>query len=182
MNFDEINAKFQEIQEKLNKALNSEDVSEKNQTFLFSVDMRYRGQSDSRTLDINLPIKQEQLESVMDRFHLMHNQNYSWFDKKLIVEIVNVSVTGIGTVPRIELPILSEGSKKPPEDSYKKSRKVNFDGNWIDIPVFEKSKLLSNNILEGPCIIDQLDTTTVIPPNVRGIVNKLGYIIMEEEK
>ena len=182
MNFDEINAKFKEIKKKLISILNSEEVSEENQVFEFSVDLRYRGQSDSLTLDVILPFQEKKLESTVDRFHVLHNQNYSWFDKELVVEIVNISVRGIGRVPRINLPILPEGSHKPSDDAYKYSRKVNFDGDWIDTPVFAKTNLLMNNVLEGPCIIDQLDTTIVIPPGVKGIVDRLGYITMEEKK
>ena len=182
IDFEDTNTKFQEIKLKLVETLNSEEVSEKNQTFYFSIDMRYKGQSDSLTLKVNLPLNKYQLKDVIEEFHLLHNQNYSWFDKKLTVEIVNISVLGIGTVPRIKLPVLSEGSHKPPEESYKKSRKVNFDGTWFDTPVYAKSKLQMNNLLEGPCIIDQLDTTTVIPPKVQGIVDRLGYIALEEKK
>jgi N-methylhydantoinase A len=182
IDFEDINTKFQEIKRKLVGTLNNEEVSEKNQIFTFSVDMRYKGQSDSLTLNITYPFHKDQLKNIVEKFHLLHNQNYSWFDKKLIVEIVNISVLGIGKVPRIKLPVLSEGSNKPPEDSYKKSRKINFEGVWIDTPVYAKSKLLMNNVIEGPCIIDQLDTTTVIPPNVQGIVDRLGYIMLEEKK
>ena len=81
MNFDEINAKFKEIKKKLISILNSEEVSEENQVFEFSVDLRYRGQSDSLTLDVILPFQEKKLESTVDRFHVLHNQNYSWFDK-----------------------------------------------------------------------------------------------------
>ena len=182
IDFEDINTKFQEIKRKLVETLSNEEVSEKNQSFTFSVDMRYKGQSDSLTLNIICPFDKDQLKNIIEKFHLLHNQNYSWFDKKLIVEIVNISVLGIGIVPRIKLPVLSEGSNKPSEDSYKRSRKINFEGIWVDTPVYEKSKLLMNNVLEGPCIIDQLDTTTVIPPDVQGIVDKLGDITMEVKK
>ncbi|MFW9851964.1 MAG: hydantoinase/oxoprolinase family protein [Candidatus Thorarchaeota archaeon] len=182
IDFEDINKKFQETKGKLVETLNSEEVSEKNQTFSFSIDIRYRGQSDSLTLKVSLPFTQNQLKEVIEEFHKLHNQNYSWFDKKLTVEVVNISVLGVGAVPRIKLPVLSVGSHKPPEESYKKSRKVNFDGIWLDTPIYAKSKLQMNNVLEGPCIIDQLDTTTVIPPNVQGKVDRLGYITLEEKK
>ncbi len=74
------------------------------------------------------------------------------------------------------------GTDRPPEEARKTSRKVNFDGNWLDTPVYNKALLLSGNVVEGPCIIDQLDTTTIIPPKVIGKINSLGYIIMEEKK
>ncbi len=180
--FDNINGKFSEIEKKLVSILTSENVSEENQSLKYSIDIRYIGQSDYLTLNFSFPLDKYQLKQVIERFHSVHNQTYSWFDTGLDVEIVNLSITGVGKVPRIKLTKLSEGDKKPPEAAYKNTRKVNFDGEWIDTPILDKSKLLSANVVEGPCIIDQLDTTIVIPPKVKGKINSFGYIIMEERK
>ncbi len=180
--FDNINGKFSEIEKKLVSILTSENVSEENQSLKYSIDIRYIGQSDYLTLNFSFPLDKYQLKQVIERFHSVHNQTYSWFDIGLDVEIVNLSITGVGKVPRIKLTKLSEGDKKPPEAAYKNTRKVNFDGEWIDTPILDKSKLLSANVVEGPCIIDQLDTTIVIPPKVKGKINSFGYIIMEERK
>jgi len=182
VDFDEMNDKLKIIKETLQRILSSEEVEQENQSFNYSLDMRYVGQSDFLTLPVEFPIDKNQLESVTERFHILHNQSYFWFDKELIVEIVNLSVRGIGKVPRIEFTKLEKGTEKPPLDAIKTHRKVNFEGEWIDTPVYDKKKLLAGNILEGPCIIDQLDTTTVIPPSVFGRINNLGYILMEERK
>ena len=182
LDLDDVNSKLQELKQNLVTVLTGEDVAKTDQRFQYSLDMRYVGQSDFLTLDIEYPLTKKQLQQVIERFQVLHNQTYSWFDKELHVEIVNTSVSGIGLVPRIKLPKLKIGKEKPSEEAYKTSRKVNFEGDWIDTPVYDKTRLLANNILEGPCIIDQLDTTTVIPPKVKGSVNKLGYIIMEEMK
>ena len=182
LNLDEINSKFFEIKEELAEVLTSEAVGKEDQLFNYSLDMRYVGQSDSLTLRINFPFEAELLTKTIEEFHYLHNQNYSWFDKELTVEIVNITVEALGCVPRIKLSKLQSGSRNPLEEAYKKSRKVNFEGEWIETPVLKKSLLLSGNILEGPCIIDQLDTTTVIPPHIIGTINDLGYIIMEEKK
>ena len=173
---------MQELKQNLVTVLTGEDVAKADQRFQYSLDMRYVGQSDFLTLDIEYPLTKKQLQQVIERFQVLHNQTYSWFDKELHVEIVNTSVSGIGLVPRIKLPELKVGKDRPSEEAYKTSRKVNFEGDWIDTPVYDKTRLLANNILEGPCIVDQLDTTTVIPPQVKGIVNNLGYITMEEMK
>jgi N-methylhydantoinase A len=182
VDFEEMNGKFMQFKKTLQGILLSESVEERNQSFNYSIDMRYVGQSDFLTLPIAFPIDERQLEEVTKSFHVLHNQNYFWFDEELIVEVVNLSVRGIGQVQRIELTKLAEGTEKPSLEAIKTNRKVNFDGEWIDTPVYDKQKLLAGNVLRGPCIIDQLDTTTVIPPSVIGRVNDLGYIIMEEKK
>ena len=74
-----MNDKFQQFKETLQKILLSESVEERNQSFSYSVDMRYVGQSDFLTLPITFPIDERQLEKVTKRFHVLHNQNYFWF-------------------------------------------------------------------------------------------------------
>lgn len=182
INFDEINKKWLEIKDKLEQILANEDVEEEKRDFNYSVDMRYMGQSDSLTISATYPITNKTVGDLMEVFHSLHNQNYSWFDKELTVELVNISVEAVGYVPRITMTRLPVGSDRPPEEAQKTTRKVNFDGLWIDTPVYDKILLLSGNIIEGPCIIDQLDTTTVIPPGVYGRINPLGYILMEVKK
>ncbi|MHA1302585.1 MAG: hydantoinase/oxoprolinase family protein [Candidatus Heimdallarchaeaceae archaeon] len=182
LSFDDINQRFLQLKEELSQILDNEKVSKERQSFNYSLDIRYLGQSDFLTLPISYPLDQKQMEEVIEHFHTLHKKNFAWFDKELAVEIVNLSVEAVGHVPGIRLTKLAIGSQRPPEAAYKTSRRVNFNGEWIDTPVYAKSELLSGNILEGPCIIDQLDTTTAIPPDVQGKVNKLGYILLEEKK
>ncbi|MFJ5536218.1 hypothetical protein [Vreelandella titanicae] len=40
-----------------------------------------------------------------------------------------------------------------------------FDGDWYDTPIFERTALPPGFELTGPAIIEQLDSTTVVPPN-----------------
>ncbi len=180
--FADINEKMLDIKERLAKVLAKEDVEEEQRAFNYSVDMRYMGQSDSLTISATYPINRATLDELIENFHSLHNQNYSWIDRDLTVELVNISVEAVGYVPRITMTKLPVGTDRPPEEARKTSRKVNFDGNWLDAPVYNKNLLLSGNVVEGPCIIDQLDTTTIIPPKVIGKINSLGYIIMEEKK
>ncbi len=175
-----LNDKMRSITEKINKLLEDEGIKKEQRTFRYYLDLRYLGQSDYLTLPIDFPVNHEILNNATEQFHLIHNQNYSWFDRELSVEIVNVTVEGIGYVPKINIAKLNRGKSEPEKSAIKSYRQVNFNGEWIDTPVFTKSKLLANNVLVGPCIIDQLDTTIVIPPNVKGIVNDLGYILLRK--
>ena len=182
LSFETINTKWLEIKDNLEKILIEEGIKEENREYRYSTDLRYVGQSDFLTLSTTYPMDKDKLKKLTEKFHSLHNQTYSWFDKELSVELVNISLQAIGRVPRVKLTKLPEGNDKPSEESIKTARKVNFDNKWIDTPVYDKNLLLSSNTVEGPCIIDQLDTTTVIPPGVKGKVNPLGYIIMEERR
>lgn len=180
INLDKMNNKLESIQEELKEILDTEGVERKDQSFNYSLDLRYLGQAEFLTISISYPVIKNQLFPIVEKFHNLHQRNYAWKSDELNVEIVNLSVEAIGDVPKIEIKKLTSGSKNPPEIAYKGSRKVMFDENWLETAVYNRSELKAGNILEGPCIIDQLDSTAVIPPNVYGEVNKMGYIFMKK--
>ena len=51
-------------------------------------------------------------------------------------------------------------------------REVFFDGQWHDTPVYVRDTLVPGVELSGPAIIDQLDSTTVVPPNTRASIDE----------
>ncbi len=182
LNLDEINSKFESIKQDLKGILDKEGVEREEQSFNYSLDIRYLGQAEFLTIPISFPISNHQFTTIAENFHNLHQRNYAWKSDELNVEIVNISVEAIGNVPRIEIKKLSLGSDKPSKIAYKGCRKVNFDGNWIETTVYTKSELKEGNILKGPCIIDQLDATTVLPPDVIGQITKRGYILLKKKR
>ncbi len=178
----DINDTFLQLKSKLEETLFNEGIKDKQQIFNFSVDVRYLGQADVLNLNIQFPLTKKELNLIEKKFHELHNQNYSWMDTSLQIEIVNISVEGVGLVSKIQVKKLEEGTSIPPSNALKGSRTVNFNGILQETPIYHKTELKANNKLEGPCIVDQLDTTIIIPPDAEGTVNQFGYIVMQVKK
>jgi len=67
------------------------------------------------------------------------------------------------------------------DQARKPTRKVyfeEFDG-YEDCSTFDRSRLMANNVIRGPAIIEQMDTTIVIPPNQAARVDPFGNIIID---
>ena len=60
-------------------------------------------------------------------------------------------------------------------------RKVLFDENegYLDTPIYDRAKLGAGAIIDGPAIIEQLDSTTVILPGQKAEIERYGNIIIE---
>ncbi|CAN5604916.1 hypothetical protein BH24ACT21_BH24ACT21_07900 [soil metagenome] len=58
--------------------------------------------------------------------------------------------------------------------------KAYFGGEWMETPIYDRNGLRPDNIVEGPAIVQQDDTTTVIEPGYRGAVDRFGNILIEE--
>ncbi|MES1193057.1 MAG: hypothetical protein ABUM26_01950 [Solirubrobacterales bacterium] len=51
-------------------------------------------------------------------------------------------------------------------------RPVRFEGEFVDTPVYRRADLPAGTRIEGPAIIEQLDSTTVVPPDVVATVDE----------
>jgi N-methylhydantoinase A len=54
-----------------------------------------------------------------------------------------------------------------------------YFGGWRDTPIFKRSRLQPGMVVEGPAIVEQPDTTTVIEPGMTGRIDAYGNIFVE---
>jgi N-methylhydantoinase A len=48
----------------------------------------------------------------------------------------------------------------------------------VDCAVYDRTRLEAGNIIVGPAIVEQMDTTTLLPPGARAEVDRLGNLIV----
>ena len=53
-----------------------------------------------------------------------------------------------------------------------------FEAGWFDTPVYERGGLRAGVHFDGPAIVEQLDSTTVVEPGDRVEVDRDGNLIM----
>jgi N-methylhydantoinase A len=97
------------------------------------------------------------------------------------VEIVSYRVRGVGLVPPVELPKF-ERVGTPLADAQRAVRRVRFDGEELDCPVYAREQLDVGASVAGPAILDQLDCTTVICPGQTARVDDWKNLIVTQEK
>jgi N-methylhydantoinase A len=92
------------------------------------------------------------------------------------VETVSVRLTA--TKP-FELPDLSDQSSNQDEPSH--AREANFDGDWIETPVLQRSSMTANTSIEGPCIVEFAEATAVVRPGWSGAVDSTGTLVVNRQ-
>ena len=143
---------------------------------LWSCDMRYRGQS----FEIETIVKQSWLydsssEQIKAAFHEAHHQVYDHSDDHAEVQIVNLRLVIVGTVPKPSLPMTKERKSLATPS---KNVKVHVDGNHHEAAVFDRQKLCPGNHFYGPAIVLQDDTTTVVLPKFTAYVDGAKNLIL----
>ncbi len=58
-------------------------------------------------------------------------------------------------------------------------RDVFFDGEYVSTPIYDRTKLAPGGVIEGPAIVEQLDSTTVVWPRQTARVDGFRNLVIE---
>ncbi len=179
--FEGVNALLSELEIKAEAALDREGVLVENRRYEYYVGARYPMQVN----EIDLPLRKSRttpdiISKLVKDFHTAHKKRYAVDDPTAYVECTDWRVLGIGVMPELVLRELPYVGEKPTKASMGK-RNVYFEeaGGFVETPLFDGNRLGHGMIIEGPAIIESPLTTTVIIPDARVTINKVGSIVME---
>src|SRR5207249_4917488 len=173
---DSLEVEFEKLEAEGRERLEAEGVPEKQMSIQRLVDMRYLGQWRSLTVPVSAPTD---LDDAVARFHAEHERAYNYRRDGSPIEIYRLSLRAVGVTPKPELKRheLNGGAQA------QASRLVHFgaSGGAVETPLFERSELGAGTKLDGPVVIDQLDSTTLVPPGWRAEVDEWLNIRMHKE-
>jgi N-methylhydantoinase A len=141
------------------------------------MDMRYVGQWRSLTVPVSTPLE-ENLDASLERFHAEHEREYAFSDRDQAVEIYGLRVVGLGLVDKPEFPTLERAGGL--DAARTGERPVYFDeiGGFLNTAIYDRSVLLAGATFDGPAIIEQMDSTVVVPPDWRADIDDYGNMIL----
>jgi N-methylhydantoinase A/oxoprolinase/acetone carboxylase beta subunit len=148
-------------------------------------DCRYLGQGYELRVDVDGgKIDPAWVEKLRASFHDIHEREYSRRFEDSDIEIPNVRVRGIGLMPALATPELPEGGTSPDDAlRYEGEAWFRVGGELAKVPTryYDREALKAGNRLDGPAIVNQYDSTVVIPPGVAAHVDRFGNIVIATE-
>jgi N-methylhydantoinase A len=97
------------------------------------------------------------------------------------VAIVNYRLVAMGVRPKPRLES-RESSSVDANAARKGGRRVHFkDEGWVKCGVYDRDLLKPGNVVLGPCVVEEWDTTTVVNVGYTGTVDVFGNIILARE-
>ena len=147
-----------------------------------SADLRYFGQAYEIRIDWPaLEPTAGQLHAMTSRFHAEHQLLYSFSTPSRAVEIASLRVTAIGMVAKLNAagPGKRPGTPRP-ESNIGQCTSARQD--WWNAPSSERSGLREGQRTQGPAIIEQKDSTTVVPPNWTATTDAHGHLIISKSE
>ncbi len=172
-------AVFAELTHEADRRLEANGVPPERRRFRRSADMRYEKQGVELTVPCGGPITGNALAALVADFHALHDRLYTFCEPDGPVEIVNQRVEAAGLTDRFALPELPAASSERPEPSGE--RLACFDGHALrPAPTYRRESLLAGHAVEGPAIVDQLDSTTVLLPGQTALTDRYGNLLISE--
>ena len=158
--------------------LEGEGIPKDAQSVSYTADMRYHRQGYEIPVALeSSEVRDGGLADLEQRFNGLHEQLYGFRMPGTACEIVNLRAVGYGAVPKPELPTAELGSEDA-SGSVADEHEVIFDGRRLPTKIYDRSKLQPGATFEGPAIVTEFDSTTVVLPEHRAAVDRNFNILI----
>jgi N-methylhydantoinase A len=149
---------------------------EANLEVLRSLEMRYLGQN----YELELPITFERfsddtIEQLWDSFHAAHLARFGFNIPREVIEIVNFSSTVVSVTDKPDLLPIAKADGPPVQAT---SRQVMFAGGWQDTPIFRREDLRQGHRIDGPAVVEEAASVTVLNPGQTLSVDAYGNLLL----
>jgi N-methylhydantoinase A len=142
----------------------------------YSADMQFIGQT--HLLRVPLPGPTPSRGDLQARFEAAYHARFRVDLPNIRANLVNLNCSVTGRRPELDLSRLIDPKGRLDTVEAKDSRRVWFGG-WVETPVYWRDHLPLDLDLQGPAIIEQMDTTIIIDPGCRVTSDPDGNLIIE---
>ncbi len=183
--FAEIEKIYQGMISEGRAALASSGMKPTKVTIGYAVDMRYVGQEHPVTVDLSPTVfKRRDRESIKHHFDAVHQQRYGTCAPDERAEIVSLRATVTGLMKKPPLEKIAKGGRAPVKAAHTGKRSVYFAElrKAVPTPTFARDALRAGNRIDGPALIEEYASTTVLLPGDKLRVDEFGNLVIEVGK
>jgi N-methylhydantoinase A len=181
MEMPDLELEFAQLEDQGRAALIESGIPTDDLMFERAVDMRYTGQEHSVAVRVPPNVgTEESRDEIKRRFDEAHEIRYGHSAADEAAELVTLRVSAIGRLKKPEPQHIPEAHRDPAQIARLGSRSAVFAGSELNAAVFDRSQLLSGNVIAGPAVIEETASTTIVPPNWSATVDRYGNLILTE--
>lgn len=171
---------FAELQAHADAWFDEEGIAEDGRRLVRRIEMRYAGQNFELAVEVPQDLSAPgALAEAVASFEEAHERVYGYSLTGSRIEGVTFRVQAVGRSARVELRAEHE-QPADPSAAQIGSRPAFFsmETGYQDCPVYVRERLTAGNVISGPAIIEQMDTTTVLLPGDECTVDALRNLII----
>jgi N-methylhydantoinase A len=174
----ELRTVFAELAEAASRRLVEQGVPADAQVTTYSADLRFVGQGNELpiTFDAGLLAATDGAEQLARRFDAEHERLFS-FTLPAGHELVNARATVTGPRPRVT-PIRLEPGDGDVSAARTGDTRIYVDGGFVDAGLYDRLKLRAGDIVPGPAIVVEMDSTTLVLPGHAATADAGGSLLI----
>jgi N-methylhydantoinase A len=175
LDMDEVKQLIATQMDKGSETIEGEGVEVEDLRYVHDADMQFQGQSHILTVPIPGPnVTREELRTL---FEAAYWERFAVELPEIRPVLVNLHTAVIGKRAQADVSALaaSGGGAKPESTA---TRPVWFAQGWQDTPIYHRSDIGAGAQIDGPAIVEQMDTTIVIEPGCAAEADELGNLIV----
>ena len=167
---------FEALRAEGERWLRKEQAYEGPITYLYSGDMRYRGQSFEIEAFFEADaIERGDVAAIAESFHAAHEQIYTHADRAAAVQIINLRLVALGQSPKPKFePVAETKSIAKPDGEIR----IHAGGKARNAALYKRVGLSAGQTFNGPAVVTQNDTTVCIPESFTARVDGYGHLIL----
>jgi N-methylhydantoinase A len=162
---------------------NLEGIAPENRALRPTADLRYLGQNYELQVQFpEGPVTEETFAALRAGFEDAHRQRFGFAPPDEKVELVTLRLEAIGVVAKAELHREEVRNAAEPVATAFRQVWLPESGGVTECPIYQRSDLSAGQRFDGPAVIEQMDTTTLVLPGMTAHVDAYGNLILEERE
>ncbi|WP_258112596.1 hydantoinase/oxoprolinase family protein [Alicyclobacillus sp. SP_1] len=171
-------AELKALSEEAERWLEAEQVAKALRSVTHEVDVRYFRQGFEIPLQVSVDmLQQEGLGVLKQMFDEIHERTYG-FKMDMELEVVNLRAVAVGKVTSPVAPMLALSDEDASHALVDAEHEAYFDGEFRRTPLYDRARLVPGNQVEGPAIVIQKDSTTLVLPGFVATVDVLSNLVI----
>ncbi|MDH6152570.1 MULTISPECIES: hydantoinase/oxoprolinase family protein [Paraburkholderia] len=173
---------FDELEQQISQWFEEEEIEEERRVVARSLDMRYGGQGFELTVPCpGGKFDRQAIEQLRKLFEDAHQLAYGYVASNEAVHVTTLRVSAVGRVKKAEFRPQPDAVTQA-ADAIVGTREVWIPeaGGVTDCPLYDREKLGPGHTVDGPAIINQMDSTTLVLPGQTARVDSFLNLIIEE--
>lgn len=179
LSFEEIEAIYKEMEDEGRAAIGASQIRPEEIVFERAADMRYFGQEHAVTVDL----PQEHFDhkdraGIKNHFDQVHKVRYGTSAPKEPADIVSLRVTVMGRMKKPPRNEVAAGQETPDAQALRTHKPVYFRsaGDYVSTAVYRRDLLKNGNLIQGPALVEEHASTTVVQPGDTVRVDQFGNL------
>jgi N-methylhydantoinase A len=171
-------AELEELRNRASASFEADGIPADQQEVIYQADIRYAGQAFQLTLDTTAEaIRDKGVAVLTEEFDRQHEQLFTFAHGKDHEIVTLRAVVRAKRIGMADIDISARGTSLAEAKIH--DTKYFYDGEWHDAVIFNRDKLGAGTAVEGPAIVQEMDSTTLILPGHTATVDDIGNLLIK---